>query len=310
MAQRATAEGDEGAQLTVSVVDAVHECILVRRTATRGLGVGDDGVTQALERVLLHARHDFVARLLHGGVQRDGKRELLRLGGEATDLGEQAARGDRNVASADVEQVRVVHDAHGLERGVVVQERLALTHEDDARDALAEVLGNDVDLINDLAAAEAARVAVATGGAERAAHGAAGLGGHADRKAVVTRHADGLDGAAVSQAQQVLARAVLGDLLLGDGGEEQRMGLREVGAQVLADVGHLVVRLDALLVHPLGDLRGAVRGEAVRLEGVANLLAGEGLDADGVISGAFHVETFLTRRCKVVAKCRTMPVRE
>ena len=65
------------------------------------------------------------------------------------------------------------------------------------------------------------------GRAERAAHRAAGLRREADGEPVAGGQADGLDGRAVGEVEQVLARAVGGVLALDERpGREARAGLR------------------------------------------------------------------------------------
>ena len=165
-----------------------------------------------------------------------------------------------------------------------------MTHEDDAADARAEVVGNDAHLVDDLTGTEVAGVAVAARGAESAAHGAAGLRGHAHAELVLARHADGLDEGAVAHADEVLARAVLGDLLLGDGHRKKGELLGKPLAQVLGKVGHLLVGGDALAVEPLNDLLGPKRrGVHLLLENLGDLVAAESLDADTFNGCAFHV---------------------
>ena len=290
MAQRPAAEGDKGLELSVGVVDAGHHGVLVGGTTARCLGIGGHRVTQALEVILAHAGHQLVAGVLHGGVQGDGECELFGLGGKATNLRKDAGGGHRDVTGADVEAVLAVEDAHGLKHGVVVEEGLALTHEDDAADARAKVVGNDAHLVDDLAGAEVAGVAVAARGAEGAAHGAAGLRGHAHAELVLAGHADGLNEGAVAHADEVLARAVLGNLLLGDGYRKKGELLGKPLAQVLGKVGHLLIGGDALAVEPLNDLLGPKRrGVHLLLENLGDLVAAESLDADTFNGCAFHV---------------------
>ena len=295
MAQGAAAEGHEGLELGVGVVDAGHHGVLVGGTAAGGLRVGTHRLTQALEVVLTHAGHQLVARLLDGGVQRDCQSELLRLRGEAPDLGEHAAGGNGQVARADVEAVLGVEDAHGLKGGVVVEEGFALPHEHHAAHARAEVVGHHPDLVDDLAGAEVAGVAVATSGTEGAAHGAACLGRDAHAELVLAGHAHGLHERAVAHADEVLAGAVAGHLLLGDRYGQQRQGLGELVAQVRREVGHLLVGCGALAIQPLDELLGPeCRGAHVVLQHIGKLGPRQGLDADGLNGCAFHVVKHLS----------------
>jgi len=68
-------------------------------------------------------------------------------------------------------------------------------------------------LVDDLLSGQRALEAVETGSAKGAAHATASLGGNADGKFVTTGHADSLDGNAVVVLEQILARAIFGNLL-------------------------------------------------------------------------------------------------
>jgi hypothetical protein len=74
--------------------------------------------------------------------------------------------------------------------------------------------------------------------AEATGQRAADLARNAERAAVFLRDVDGLDLLAVGKAQQPFAGAVDGDLLRDDRRALEREGLRELGAEVLGDVGH------------------------------------------------------------------------
>ena len=213
-------------------------------------------------------------------MQGDGQRELLRLLGKADDVGDDAAGGDREVTGANAAAVRVVELAQGAQRGVVVHERLALAHKDDAGHAGVEVIAHVHDLLVDLCGREGARKASGTGGAEGAAHGAAGLGAGTHGKAVLGGHADALDGDTIGVAQQVLAAAVRRDLA----GNLLHASYADLGgkrlAQRLGQVGHLVQRTDILVPDPVLDLLGAEAGLPQGLDELRELLVRERLQVD------------------------------
>ena len=117
------------------------------------------------------------------------------------------------MTSADTDAIGVVEDSQRLENLVVVGKRLALAHEDNARGTLAKVVGYMKYLVDDLLSGQRALEAVETGSAKGAAHATASLGGNADGKLVTTGHADSLDGNAVVVLEQILARAIFGNLL-------------------------------------------------------------------------------------------------
>ena len=217
MSERALAEVAERLEFALGVVDAADEGVLVCGAASRLGDISAHGVVEVHERVLAHAGHEGISRLLHRRVERDGKRELLWLVGKAHDLRDDAAGGDRKVTRADAASIRGVESAERLEGGVVVHEGLALAHEDDARDTGAKVGAHVHDLLVDLGCREGAREPGPAGRAEGAAHGAPRLGRGADGESVARGHADALDAHAVGEAQEVLPapiyRGLAGNLL-------------------------------------------------------------------------------------------------
>ena len=280
MAQRTLAEVTKCLHLGVRVVDAVNHGVLIGRAATGFLGVELKGLVKAEQRVLLNARHDFVARRLDSRVQRDGEGELLGDVSELADTRDNAAGRDREVTCADADAVGIVEYAQRLEDFVVVGEGLALAHEDDAGGALTKIVGDMQHLVDDLLGTQRTLEAVQAGGAKGAAHAAACLGGDADGKLVATGHADGLDRNAIVVLEQVFAGSVLGDLL----GELRRRvkgkSLFKLLAEGLREVRHIVKRTDVLFKNPLDKLFGAERGLAelgdeltdIALAQVANVL--------------------------------------
>ena len=105
MAESALAEVAKSEHLRVGVVHTVDHRVLVRGAATGLLDIILQRLMQAQKRVLLYTGHELVARALDGGMERDGKGELLRELGELANTGDNAAGRDRKVASADVETV-------------------------------------------------------------------------------------------------------------------------------------------------------------------------------------------------------------
>ena len=187
--------------------------VLIGRAAASLLGVELKRLVKAKQRVLLNTGHELVARRLDGGMQGNGKRELLWDVGKFANSGNNAAGRDGEMTSADTDAIGVVEDSQRLENLVVVGKRLTLAHEDYARGALAKVVGYMKYLVDDLLSGQRALEAVETGSAKGAAHAAACLGGNADRKLVTAGHADSLDGNAVVVLEQILARAIFGNLL-------------------------------------------------------------------------------------------------
>ncbi len=227
-------------------------------------------------------------------MERDGEHRP-HLAAQPLDLRHHARRGDRDPPLAEAEAVAIGQDLDGFRHRIEGIERLAHAHEDDVCDEpvafrgqagadravtagiVAQPVARHQHLRDDLGggevAHEALRARVAEGTVERAAH----LAGDAERAAVALRDIDALHlvrllaGGVGGQAQQPFAGAVLRDLLHHDLRPRQRIMLRETGAQMLGDVGHLVERggpaqIDPVpeLVHahaqfPLGDARGGQR---------------------------------------------------
>lgn len=178
------AEVAKGSELGVGIVDALDECVLVRGAPSGLVNVLAHHVIEAKKRVLLDTGHEHVTRLLDGGVKRDCKGELLGLVGESLDHRDDATGGDGEVSRTNAGTLGGVELAKGAKCRVIVHERLALPHENDARDARVEVVADVHDLLVDLARGEGAGEARGARRAKGAAHGATGLGGRADRELV------------------------------------------------------------------------------------------------------------------------------
>ncbi len=224
-------------------------------------------------------------------MQGDSEGELLRQLGKATDSRDNTAGRDGEVACADGQPVGVVEDAECIDDGIKVGKRLALTHEHDARHALAKVAGDMEDLVDHLLSGERAREAREARCAERAAHGAAGLRRDAHRELVAVWHADRLDRDAVGKLEQVLAGAVLRNLLHQLLGNIEGEALGELLAQCSREVGHIVKRTYVLLVNPLVELLGAKCGLAKLLDEVREVIEVEKSNIARTVS-AFHLSPF------------------
>ena len=294
MAQRALAEVDQRLHLGIRVVDTVDHGELVARSAARLLDVQLDGLVQAGERVLLHAGHELVARSLYGGVQRDGERELLGKLGEPSDTGDDTAGGDGQMARPDREAVGVVEDSQRGDGLVEVGERLALAHEDDARDPLVEVAGDVEHLVDDLAGGKGAGKPVEAGGAKRAPHGAARLRGDADRQLVARGHSDGFHRSAVCKLKQIFTGTVAGDLFGDFGRDTEDEALDKLITQLLGQVGHLVERGGLLGENPFAELLGAKRGLTELGDHIGKLVAAQRADVLQAV-GTLHIMPFTNR---------------
>lgn len=286
MGQGSTSEVAQCGQLLLGVVDAADESVLVGRASAGPVDIGLHGVPEAQQREALDARHQVVARALNGGVEGDGERELLGFLGELMDHGNESAGGDGEVTSTDAGAVRGVEEAKGLQRLIVVGERLSLAHEDDAGDALAKVVSDMANLLVDLRRLERAGEACLACGAEGAAHATSGLGGGANGQLWARGHANALDRDAIIEAEQVLPAAVDGLLTNDLGGRTGRETRGKLRAKLGGQVGHLVEGLGVLGPEPLLDLLGSELGLAKLLHELGNLVMSEVSDRGGPCGGA------------------------
>lgn len=193
-------------------------------------------------------------------MKRYGEGELLLDLAEALDAGDDAARRNGEVASTDLKAAGRVEHAEGGERLAVIRERLALAHEHNTRHTLIEVIGNMKDLVDHLAGGKGPREAEHACRTERAPHAASRLGGNADGKFVASGHADRLDGNAVGELEQVLARAIAGNLLGNLLGRIEGEELGKLCSERLGKVRHIIKRTNVLIEDPFAELFGAKNG--------------------------------------------------
>ena len=209
--------------------------------------------------------HDVGAGGVVGGVEREGEAGAGGLGGEAADGGLDAGGGDGHAGLGQSEAVD--EEADGGHEVVVVEEGLALAHEDkvDAGGIVITAGAGELDVVavedggdlaGDLAGGEIAADAEFGGEAELAVDGAADLrrdadGGAAEGAslpaawvarvvgvvvravacAVAVGHPDGLDGFAVGELDEVALGTVHGACGGGEEGEADGVGLGEAGAE-------------------------------------------------------------------------------
>ena len=97
MAQRALAEVAERLHLGIRIVNAFDHGILIGRAAASLLGVELKRLVKAKQRVLLNTGHELIARRLNGGMQRNGKRELLGDIGKFANTGNAGGESDTDI---------------------------------------------------------------------------------------------------------------------------------------------------------------------------------------------------------------------
>ena len=259
VAHSAGAEVDQCLHLGIVVVDAVDHGIFIGGTATGLLDIGLDCLMKTRECVLFNAGHELVARGLDGRVQGNSERKLFGKLGETLDARDNAAGRDGEMAGTDIEPLGVVEHAESGDGLVEIHERFTLAHEHHAGNTLAKIASNMENLIYHFLRGERAGEAGQAGCTESASHGAPGLGGDADGELVPIGHADGLDRDPIGKLEQILAGAVLGDLLDKLGGDAEGEGLVQLLAQGCGKVCHLIERTNVLLMKPLIELFSAKR---------------------------------------------------
>ena len=116
----------------------------------------------------------------HGVRQRDGEPELVALRGKPADLRDDAGGRDGDALGVDGTARRMAEDARGLDDVLVVEERLAHPHEDDAADRPIGFGPDGQHLSDDLGSRQVAPEAERAGRAERARQRAPSLRRDAD----------------------------------------------------------------------------------------------------------------------------------
>ncbi len=234
-------------------------------------------------------------------MQRDGQHGLGLLA-QGLEVGDHAGGRDGDPPARDGDALVVGQDVDGLGDVVQIVQRLAHAHEHDVRELallarrgpLGEVVAGHLDLGHDLGRRQVAHQGLGPGVAEGAVQGAAHLAGDAER-ALSARHGDvgnehrlHLD--ARGEADQPLARPVLGDLALHDLGAGDGEALGEGGAGFLGDVAHRFEGGGAGLVDPAPQLARAHlrllgRHDPGLRQGGAQRLAAEAGEVDPGIRG-------------------------
>ncbi len=197
----------------------------------------DRVTTAGCGRVVVSSRQDLFHRKACRGhelpplfvvrrMQRDREPDLQTLRRQPPHHRDQTDGTDGDAAGAESEPVRTGQDRDRLHQHSVVGERLAHAHKDDVGNVtpfFAQPAGEMQHLPSDLTRAQIAQEALLAGSAERAAHGAAGLGRDANSLATPARvgrvilHQHRLDRVTVVEPQKQLARAAVGRSLLSDG---------------------------------------------------------------------------------------------
>jgi len=192
------------------VVHAVDHGVFKGNAPTGRFIIPGAGVNERRHAAAVVGRHDLRAGGIVRRVQGDRQRQLQVARRQIVKALDEAARGQRNVAHADVFPVRVVDQRKKAHDIVKVIERLADAHEDDVGDLAAGLPLGIEHLVEHFRRLKIADQAADRRRAERAPLPAADLRGDADRIAVLVVHDDGLDGIAVAELPEIFDRPVDG----------------------------------------------------------------------------------------------------
>ena len=164
-------------------------------------------------RVFVRYRHNAFAVLVRRRVQRESKRNGKPVVCKSTDVIHESARRQRNIALAYVKPVGRRNQSYKLSYFVVIVERLSAAHKHDISHGAfafrsARVAIDAQHLRQYLARRKISYQSVNSRSAERTAHSATDLRGHAQRIAVALLHKCAFDNVAVAKPIKIFDRAV------------------------------------------------------------------------------------------------------
>src|SRR5208282_5486784 len=191
---------DHPPRVVRGIVESAEQDVFEREVFPRPQGIPAGSVEQLRNRILAIDGHDLVALLIGRCIQ--GNRDLwphffLR---EALNARNDAARRKRHVLGRDGHAVWVEQNPHRRHDGVVVQQGLALPHQDHVGLGLqgfAILFQRDEHLSENFTRRQIPHKTQRRRQTEMAIHRASCLRGNANRLAILLRHENGLDGCAL-----------------------------------------------------------------------------------------------------------------
>ena len=227
-----------------AVVEILKEDILERDLVACLLIKMVQRLDEGLDVIGLVDGHDLVAFLIIGCMQRERQLELYLIVAELADhLGHARGR-DGNAAGAHGQPFGRGDAFDGRQDILVIQQGFAHAHEDDVGelffiDAFGLLVDED-DLVIDLVKVQVAPALHIAGGAEFTAERTADLRGDTGGLSFVRRDKHSFDQVAFRSAETAFDGAV-GRVLRGvDSQRGQREVFGEAGAELLAEIGHVV----------------------------------------------------------------------
>ncbi len=291
-------------RILAAVVHALDQDVLEGQPLARAQRELARGGHQSLKRPFARDGHDLDALLLVRRIQRNRQLRAHRLLPEIVNRRNDARGGHGHARDGDSGLFH--QQPHGFHEIVVIEERLALPHEDQVHafgvEIYAVVVQDAQNLTDDFSRGEVAQKSKQCGHAELAVDGASRLAGHADRRppsgcptltgfgrvglhlfvsrvasvsllpVVAIGHPYRLNRLPIGELHQVADRPIVRDELLLDLGQTNRAGSRKLGAQRRRQTGYLFQRLHSLAVNRLGKLPSPVGGLPQALHDQAKLL--------------------------------------
>ena len=161
--------------MIVVIVEAFDKEVF-KRNSTAAIGlVFLNRTMQGGKRLILHAGHKGIAGFLDGGMQGNRQNELLRFRAKCSNAIENAARRNRDMASADIEPIFTIQETKGCKGVAVIQKRLALAHDNHIAHAGAHIVLSKKHLLDNFSREQITGESLFTRGAERTRHRATDL---------------------------------------------------------------------------------------------------------------------------------------
>ena len=217
-----------------------------------------EGIDEGLDVVGLVDGHDLVALFIVGGVKREGQLEFYFVIAELMDHFRDARGRDGDAAGAHGQSVGRGDAFDGFEDVLIVQQGLAHAHEDDIGELLfvypLALLVDEDDFVVDLGVVEIAFAFHVPCGTEFTTERATYLRGNAGSFSFIGGDEDAFDEVRVSGAETTFDGAVGGVLGGVDGESGEVEGIGETGAEVFAEIGHVLEAAGMFLPQPFPDL--------------------------------------------------------
>ena len=282
----------------IAIINLVYQCIFHCDFATvvgHFIQVAPCAVDKTLQRILAIDRHQLIAQLIVGRMQRDRQGDIGDIA-KAIDFRDHSRGAQCYPALGEAVAIVVEHNIHSIDHIVEIHQRFAHTHHHHIGDLarvfqveLVKGFRGDPQLANNFRGGQVAVKALLAGGAETAVQCAANLGGDTEGSAIPLRDIDHFDTAAAIHSNQPFAGAIHRVLHTDNLWQGNFSHFAETGAQCLGDIGHLVNIGNTLLVYPLENLCSTEALLAQRLQKVTYTGSRKPQKVGFLLSGLFVV---------------------